>query len=1014
MTTDAMRKAIELANTGRRVKAMDLVRPDMEQAALISKLVSGQETPQYDNKGNRKPRAPQTEAFRNISQHTAQNISDAETVMQLLPDMDLARQILVSSILSPKDMMTRELTLNGPEDLMAPDVLSAMMSRTRQHFEQDYKIKPLLSDFLDDALFYTGSYAIAVIPENAIDEVINSTARMSMESFADFVKPDGSMRSMGILGPAVMDKPAQARSAPGISLETFDDQITPPDVDGKVTFEGIMDKPVDDSYLFVTDNINVLKIPAINKKIRENRVTNTYGLNKGAMALESQRQDMERRGKKISDRDLDNLLYKHRSFTHQPIVSIKTQDQLNRRSVGAPMILHLPSESVIPVFIPGTPEEQIGFFVLLDADGNPISRLSNVDYFQELQSRLNSNGSFPSAMLTKVKSMMDGFERNNHLTDYSIRYCQEIVEADLLARFRNGGHGNVAIARKDEVTRIMLSRMLSKQYTQMLFVPVELMTYIAFKHNPDGIGESILDDMKVLNSMRSMLMFANIMAAVKNSIGRTKVDFSLDPDDPDPKKTIEIGTHEIVRSRQQYFPLGMNSPTDLTDWLQRAGFEFTFKNHPGIPEVDIEFTQVASQYQKPDTELMELLDKRAIMKTGLTPDNIDAAFHSEFATSIVQNNILLSKRIIGLQEKFEPQLMDHMRKEILANETLLEDYRQILLDNYDSLNPDNHDLHQSKEQAKSAVREQQDEKNQEHFALAAKKAIARKNETGTDGAGAAGMQEEGVQSGEETEGQQAGGAQEPEQRGTPYGTTQFGKTAEETGKGQPEEVDAELEDHKKRFVVENILQQFVRGLECSLPRPNSVTMENQAQALDTFTKLLEPCLDAYISDKFFTTDLAGNVANQVNAYRESVKAHLTRKFMAENGIMPELAELTAADEAGKPLLNVFDMTRAHIEALAKSLTEEIVKLTVVKNASDQILEQTGAGGSGGGSSSYDTPSDDTSLGGGDNDFGGGGGDIPGLDDTPPDTGTTETPEASPESTPADNKGAEEPEKKDNE
>jgi hypothetical protein len=1006
MKHNAIKRTIELANSGKAVPALSMVKADPELAATVSKLVSGPLQPHYGKDGNRAPTAPQTAAFKNVSQHTAQNIQDAETVLQILPDMDLARQILVASILSPKDMTTGELTYNAPEGLMAPEILAAMLARARQHFEQDYKIQPLLSQILSDMLFYTGSYAVAVIPENSIDEVINSPRNMSMESFADHIELEtGMMRPLGVLGPAIKKAPSGKRAGPGLALESFNGSHIDPQVaaDGRVTFEGIMDKAVDDSYLHVTDNIHVLKIPQINQKIRENRISDVYGISSRVMAMESAlTAEMKAKGMKpLNDRELSQLVFKNTQYGHNPITSLKTQEQLTRRTVGNPLILHLPSESVIPVFIPGSPEEQIGFFVLVDSDGNPVSRMNNTDYYQELTSRLNANGNFPSAMLTKARSMMGGFQSvNSNLTDYSVRYYQEIVEADLLARLRNGYYGNgVKLARREEIYRIMLARTLAKQYTQLLFVPVELMTYFAFKHSPDGIGESLLDNMKVLNSMRAMLMFANLMAGIKNSIGRTAVNLNLDPDDPDPKKTIELATHEIVRSRQQYFPLGMNSPTDLVDWLQRSGFEFTWDGHPGIPSLKIDFQEKNSTYVKPDTDLSEGLDKKAIMATGLSPDNIDAAFHADFATSIVQNNILLSKRITQYQDMFTPQLSDHARKVMLTSQRLRDDLRKILMDNYDQLRPDRQDQSESTAQAESQVQEQVEGKSKAQFTEAVKLAVARQKEQGNTG-------EEngtGAQPGQDVTPEEANTIQ-PKPQGVPYSATsatpeELQAPAKKTTETEP----TALDTHKKNFIVEEILDQFIRGFEIILPRPTSVTLENQMNSLKAYGDALDQGLDAWVSEKFFTQETAGEVSSDVTAIREAIKAYYMRKFMSENGILPELAELTTADESGKPALNIFDAHLAHFEGIMRSLTENVVKMTTTKNASTDILTKIGATNPAGGGTG-----DEGGTEGGDNAF-------PGFDETPsPDEATpsdeggadngSPTPAESPEPSPAPEAG----------
>lgn len=902
---ESFRKAIAAVNSGQRFPVISLVRDDPTLAATIAKMVAPQEAPFYGDDGNRQPMMPNLGMFQNLSQETAQNITDAQTVMQILPDMELAAQILVSSVLSPKDMMTTELTYAVTEGLLAPEVSAAMIAASRTHFEQDYKIQPLLGKILRDILFETGSYPVAVIPENSLDEVINGARRVTMESLADTLNADGTVKNKGLLGPAVLSTPRQERQAAGFAFESLSEVNNKEVIDPRVTLEGLMSAsaPGVQTFLTVSDNPDLLKIPQINQKIREQRILSTIGSKSMASfgrAMESHH------GKaptisQMTDRQLSGVLYKNRNFKYKPITSMKTQEQLNRRAVGNPLILHLPSESVIPVHVPGCPEAQVGFFVLIDADGNPISKENNADYYRELSSRLTANGSFPSAMLSKVKSMMSGFNPYNQRDlDYSAKVYGEMVEKDLLARLRNGVYGNgVSIARKDEIWRIMFSRALAQQHTQLLFLPVELMTYFAFKYTSQGIGKSLMDDMKIMNSLRAMVLFSNVMASLKNSIGRTDVKLKLDDSDPNPQKTIETAMHEIIKSRSAYFPLGVNRPTDLVDYLQRAGYEFTFEGHPGLPDVSIEFGEKNTNYAKPDTELEESLRKRSIMGLGLSPENVDAGFSAEFATSILNNNILLSKRVLQMQEIFTPQLSDHLRKAMMNSEKLMSELREILENNLDKLQP--------KEEAPGVV--------------------------------------------------------------------------EETPKTQ---VDPAMQ---KRLLVDQLLNEFVMSFEVSLPQPGTVTLENQLVALETYVKGLDATLDAYISDRFFTTDTGGDVANQVTVIKEVLRAYFLRQWMAENGVMTELAALTTMGSDDKPAVDIFGAQQAHLEALGKSLTELMKSLQPVKDANNETVSSLTVSDTPAPSSTdTGTSGDDSGLGsdtGGDfgSDFGMGG------SDTGTDTGT---------------------------
>jgi hypothetical protein len=987
---NALKRALLNSGTGKRFSSMELVRPDPGMAAMISKLIPSDQPTNFNDKGKMEPTAPDVGSFRQVSSRVAESISDAETVMQILPDTELSAQVLISSILSPKDLITTELTYTAPEGLMAPEVATALISQIRQHFEQVYKIKDKLHAILKEALFKTGSYAVAVIPENSIDEVINSPRRISVEALRDHIRDDGSVRNLGILGPAI-DRPRKERKVPGLSMEAFEHYDANTENTGRVTFEGILKEPVDDSYLTVVDNFSVLKLPQINQKIREERIADYLKLptvtrnlaRSGQMseqvALESYATYIRRDLNKLNDRELQGVLYKHHQYTYQPIASLKTQEQLARRSVGNPLIVHLPSEAVIPVHVPGAPDQQVGFFVLIDADGNPVTRDGGIDHYSELSNRMNMNGSFPSAMMSKVKAESQGYNTMglHEKMDYSVKAYSEMVESDLLARLRNGIYGNgVAIARREEVYRIMLARALAKQHTQILFVPIELMTYFAFQYNDNGTGKSLLDNLKIINSMRSMLTFANTMAGLRNSIGRTGVKLKLDEDDPDPRKTVESAIHEIIRTRAQYFPLGVNSPTDLTDYLQRAAYEIEYEGHPGLPQVGITFEQKQDQYVKPDTELEENLKKRSIMALGLSPDSIDATFQAEFATSLVANNILLAKRVMQYQDQFCPQLSDHCRKVAMNSEGLMQTLRQILFDKFDLLDPDQQDVQAGTAQAQAAVATKVQDKSNQDFKDAVTTAVKQKNaEDGQPYPTPEKPAETNIGTPDETafvEPKRAAG------KGIPLGDTGFGVAPEapvhKVTAAQKEQID----DHRKLFIVEETLIQFIRGFEVQLPRPNSISLDNQMAALKVYSDALDVGLEAWISEKFFTQDQAGEVAGQTEAIVASIKSYFMRKWMSENGVLPELADLTTADEKGDPVLNLYDMQTTHLESLMKSLTKMMVKLTPVRNTANKVLEDTAAaaGGGGGGGDYGGGDEGGGDEGGGDE---GGGGDVPDFD-----------------------------------
>lgn len=680
-----LKKVISMINNGTQVPALSLVRHNPETAAVISKLVRSRDPVRFDKNNEN--------SFYNLDQSKLQEISatiqdrltDTENMMQLFPDLELAAQIMISSILSPKDMVNTEVIYTLKDNLLPAVLTAKIVDILRDDTEKKYNIKGLLPDILREILFEAGSHVKAVIPESSIDELINNNTRVTLEQLPDLFTKDRTLVPLGILGNATPDTAARP------ALETFDNFERIPYKQYEPGVKVAVESKQVDLNLHITDNFMVLKLPKLieannRAKVRDHLQRNA----KPGFAFEAFKSHADPTGKRtLNDREMESLLYKSSQPGAKPFVDIKTQRTSKRRSVGRPLVMKIPSEATIPVHVPGDPKTHIGYFILIDEEGNPVTRSSAMNAMGAMQSQFatsNSSHSLTSMLLSRARRNLTSNDNKNLTLDQAAKIYSDIVESDLIERLRNGIYGSRSeIAKVDDVYRIMMARTYANQYTRLVYIPVELVTYFAFKYYDNGVGKSMLDDLKILTSLRSILLFAKVMAMTKNSIALTNVNMTLDPNDPDPQKTIEMGIHEIIRMRQQYFPLGINSPNDLVDWIQRAGFEFTFEGHPGLPQTKFDFDTKNMNHPIPDTELDELLRKQTLMAIGLSPETVDAGFTAEFAVTVVKNNILLSKRVQQIQEVFAPQLTDNIQKIVLNDEEYREKIIGTLKDNKASL-----------------------------------------------------------------------------------------------------------------------------------------------------------------------------------------------------------------------------------------------------------------------------------------------------------------------------------------
>jgi hypothetical protein len=909
--------------------AVNLIRKDPGLAAVVSKLTTSRVgNQQRDDEGNRKTVMLNSSAFKSSLQRRAKRNADSTSIMRLLPDIELSAQILVSSILSPKDMTTMELLYLGPKNLFSPELSASLLNRVKEHFEESYKIKALLPEMLRDALFEKGSYPVAVIPENAIDDFINGNRRVSVEALRPLVQDNGMVRNIGILGNYVTQASERARR--GVTMEGFHrnpDTKEIASIDARVHYQhdGIAayNTHVAEEYLLVTDNPTTLKIPRLNAKTKAQAIKRQFASSGLVIAAEAHTKEM-------SDQQFERLIYRNREQKNEPVASIRGSEQLKRRSIGNPLIMKLPSESVIPVHVPGNVKQHIGYFVLLDEEGNPLDIPDGDQYYNGLSSNLNAGGgSLASNLIRKVETNIGGtghFNGNNHEhLNFAAQVYADMVERNLISRVKNGTYASGAsLAKNEDVYRIMLARVLAKKYTQLLYIPLEFVTYIAFKYGDDGIGRSLMDDTSMINTMRTILLFNDVLSSVKNSIGRTKVSVTLPEHDPNPMKTLELMQDEVVRSRMLSLPLGVSNPADITEFIQRAGYEWEFNGNKGMPDLKFDFQEKQTSYAKSDTDLQDLLRKSSIMAFGLSPETVENGFNAEFATTATYNNILLGKRVMMHQEIFTPQVSDHMRKVVSNTEGLVLDLKAIL-----SANP------------------------------------------------------EGIR-----------------------------LELEDSGQTFTEEI-------KTKLLVSKALQEFLNTFYVELPKPTSVTLENQLSDLKTYSDALDAVLDAYIADSFFTTNTAGEIANDAGVIREMIKAYYMRKFITDKGIMPELSELTAVGDDGQPQLDFMKNATDHVQALVRSGITALATLQPIIQAGNKDLaamgaepgegDSAGSEDSGGGTDEFEGDN----FGGGADDFGGEADELT-EDEEPVADGAADEPEPNEDDQAKDKAAEEEQKKKDDE
>lgn len=627
-----------------------------------------------------------------ISRSIMARMEDNQNTMQLFPDIELAEQIVISSILAPKDMGSSELIYKLTDNRFPAVLTNELLGVLKEHISKNYKLREQCSDILSDAMFKKGSHVKAILPESAVDELINSNSVVATENifpsdiFAD--RTGSSLTSMNLLG-SPFPKDTTERRNPKYVLESIvnagagvSPSIYNEDESVRKALEGLVE---------VTDNYNLLKFQKLVDAISVSSVRKAVGtrLDKASMtfATESYKFFEGKKAEgKMTEEQMKQLLYRNSVSQYKPFLTIPSKDNLRRKSVGRPMVIDIPSEAAVPIHVPGSPEKHIGYMVPVDADGNFItlgSAFDNATGMAGMMSSDKSNSSLGSLLTEKARKNL-ATQNEQPTIENATEIYADIIEKDFLQRLANGKYGReLRIGRNMDIMRIMLIRALKAQFTRLVYVPSEYVTYFAFKYHDNGVGKSYLDDLANITSLRALVLFSKTMARVKSSIETTHVNVKLDPRDHDPAGTLEKAKHLIAKTRQQFFPHGLNRVVDLTDWISRAGIQITFEGHPKMPTTSFDFETKNMQHPPPDDGLEEDFRYQTYMHFGLSPDAVDTAAKSDFATVIEKSSIMFSKRVTVWSDAFSEDLTDYARK-ILNNDNELIDALLEVLKNHKS------------------------------------------------------------------------------------------------------------------------------------------------------------------------------------------------------------------------------------------------------------------------------------------------------------------------------------------
>lgn len=945
-----------------RAKRLPKFRQTTQTTALITKLMADPNEGRYTRTQGNDGVSPAAHSLGALSKTITNSINDSENILATLPDTELTMLVVVSSIMSPNDMRNGELTWSYDFNKISPELGGKLLDYLKSYFEDEYLLKKKLPKAIEHALFKTGSYPLIVIPESSVDDMINGKAAISTESIKAILDDKFITKSKGILGPG-RDPKATKVVASGIESMLKND------------FRVSSAESKFDEFVHVTDNLDALKIPLLFEQKRKIALRSKLA---GA-GLESL----------YDTGNLEISLQRNRHLTNKEMMRVLPSSKASRAPIGHPMVILSPSDALIPAHSPSAPEDHLGYYLLLDDLGYPLSNATDSNYYQQLQNNSNTKpDDATSAMLKRSRFMQEGMYQNatdDRTLDALSQSYAKMLEMDLLERLRNGVYGEaVDLQHPEEIYRIMFARLCAGQRTQILYIPVELVTYFAYDYNSLGIGIGLLEKSKFLASVRSMLTYANVMGQMSNSVPRRNLTITLDEDDLEPEKTVNLVLGEYQRINNGALPFDGGRPLDVVNGIRNANTSVNVVGNPMFPETNISVEDVSLNRQAIDMSLDEDMAKRHGMALGVTPDLIDSTATIEFAVQQLNSNLLFTKRIAMQQEVTSGHIKDHVHKYTVNSGTLMAGMIRII-----------REFKEGEEAITTATAELSDTTDLLNGLDDMPEPAAPATPTDPNAPAAPVSVAPPV-------------TDEPPASDDPYSLLDVKVKFEE--KREQEQLSAKPKVDEALSEL-SIIDGFLDTLSITLPPPDSTKIANQMDSYSQFAQAVDAVLPAYVNEEMLAYKYGDEGRDSAPLVITMIKGYFLRQYLAQNNIMPELKALVSNDGDDVKMLNMLEASELHLDSMAStvgSLLEVIMKRYAKPEEGDMGGDYSGGSDMGGSDTGGDYSGND--------DFGGEGGDALDFDldigedlgEETPEAETTET-EAPAEAAPAESAAPAEPE-----
>jgi hypothetical protein len=560
-------------------------------------------------------------------------------ILSLMPEVDKAARLMIATVFSPTDLSRNALKVSFDVEGLPDEIATQLGTFATDFFQDKLNLKTEAPKWMYQYAYESGSLPFAIIPlrsfakledrdffgtESFTQKILEPLAKETLFGFGDDDSKDYTSTLSQIAQESMVEQ----------FLEN--DRIT--NTDGK-SFKSSKDFSVDAK---LTENL-----------VRAFTGTEALRLTDNPSVLQLSHHVQTKRKSKAQKALND----KFKPPKYEPIMSIGSPDV---ETEGDPILMRLPPESVTVIHTPGDPNDHQGYLVLLDQMGNPLSSLAVQD--AQLNRGVNGGKLTPDVIgqAYNAYGVSGGFHGQSH-PELVSRLYNQVLTSHLRKRLDKAGFNDVELGANDAVMRCMFARFLQQKQTRILFLPKELVTYMAVELDENGYGISRIEGIKFSLGMKMAVQVSKILAAIKAAMDKRKINVKF--------------TENMMESPDQVFSSVMQAwiakssvtfstdPAVIQNEMAEKSVSITGSDIPGIETFEI--TNEPDQRTGAvnfDPEVMEDLNNQINNGLRVPAAAMNQLGQEEYARSVSTTNLFFAMDVSIEQDVVKHLMSDLIRK----------------------------------------------------------------------------------------------------------------------------------------------------------------------------------------------------------------------------------------------------------------------------------------------------------------------------------------------------------------